>query len=100
MTSKMEEAWQETMTPKNLGLVEVERTPKPKPKPATSSWEEYNDANREAAVAKIRFWEEARHKGEDAEIPRREQRDFFATGKTQAGGEASEGASAGPTAST
>ena len=29
MASKMEEAWKETMTPKNLGLVEVERAPKP-----------------------------------------------------------------------
>ena len=90
MAPKMEEAWKETMTPKNLGLVEVERTPKPKPKPATPAWEKYKEAGWEAEVAKTRLWEEARHKGKDAEIPRREQRDFFARGKTQAGGEASE----------
>ena len=35
--SKMDEAWKETMTPKNLGLIEVERTPKPKPKPARAA---------------------------------------------------------------
>ena len=63
MASKMEEAWKETMTPKNLGLVEVERTPKPKPKPARAAWEEYKEAQREAVVAKRRLWEEAHHNG-------------------------------------
>ena len=41
MASKMEETWKKTMTPKNLGLVEVERAPKPKPRPARAAWEEY-----------------------------------------------------------
>ena len=61
--SKMDEAWKETMTPKNLGLIEVERTPKPKPKPARAAWEEYKEAQREAVVAKRRLYEEAQHKG-------------------------------------
>ena len=52
MASKMEEAWKETMTPKNLGLVEVERAPKPKPTPAMAALEEYKEAEMEAAVAK------------------------------------------------
>ena len=61
------------MTSKNLGLVEVERTPKPKPKPARAAWEEYKEAQSEAVVAKRLLWEEAQHKVEDAEMPRREQ---------------------------
>ena len=56
MASKMDEAWNETMTPKNLGLVEVEITPKPKPKPARAECEEYNKAEMEAAIAKRRLW--------------------------------------------
>ena len=71
--SKMEETWKETMTPKKLGLVEVEMAPKPKPRPARAAWEEYKEAESEAAVAKRRLWEEAQHKGEEAEMPRREQ---------------------------
>ena len=66
MASKIEEAWKETMTPKNLGLVEVERAPKPKPRPARAAWEEYKEEEREAAIAKRRLWEEAQHKGEEA----------------------------------
>ena len=73
MASKMEEAWKETMTPKNLGLVEVERAPKPEPRPARAAWEEYNEAEMEAAVAKRRLLEVAQRKGEEAEMPRREQ---------------------------
>ena len=65
------------MTPKNLGLVEMERTPKPKQKPARAAWEEYKEAEMEAVVAKRRLCEEARHKGEDAEISRREQGAFL-----------------------
>ena len=54
MASKIEEAWKETMTPKNLGLVEVEMAPKPKPTPARAALEEYKEAEMEAAVAKRR----------------------------------------------
>ena len=65
------------MTPKNLGLVEPqERAPKPKLKLARA-WEEYKGAEREAAIAKRRLLEDARHKGEDAEIPMREQGAFL-----------------------
>ena len=35
--SKMEAGWKETMTPKNLGLVEDERKPKPKPEVGAAS---------------------------------------------------------------
>ena len=56
MASKMEDTWKETMTPKNLGLVEVERAPKPKPRTARAAWEEYKKAESEAAVAKRRLW--------------------------------------------
>ena len=77
MVSKMEEKWKEIMTPKNLGLVEPqERASNPKPKPARAAWEEYKEAEREAAIAKRRLCEDARHKGEDAELPRREQEPF------------------------
>ena len=67
MASKIEEAWKESMTPKNLRLVKMERTPKPKPKPARAACEEYKEAEREAMVAKRRLCEEARHKGDDGE---------------------------------
>ena len=50
--------------------------PKPKPKPARAAWEEYNEAERQAALAKRLLREEASHKGEDAEMPRREQGAF------------------------
>ena len=73
----MEETWKETMTPKNLGLTEVKRAPKPKPRPARAAWEEYNEAEMEAAVAKRRLLEVAQRKGEEAEMPRREQGALF-----------------------
>ena len=46
MASKMDEAWKETMTPKNLGLAEVLRAPKQKPRLARAAWEEYKVAER------------------------------------------------------
>ena len=74
----MEERWKEAMAPKNLSLVEPqERTPKPKPKPARAAWEEYKEAEMEAKLAKRLLREEASHKGENAEIPRREQGAFL-----------------------
>ena len=54
----MEKAWKETMTPKNLGLIEEERKHKPKPKPLAKAWEEYKEAQMEAQIAKRRLWEE------------------------------------------
>ena len=66
------------MAPKNLSLVEPQgRTPKPKPKPARAAWEEYKEAEREAKLAKRLLREEASHKGENAEMPRREQGAFL-----------------------
>ena len=66
------------MTPKNLSLVEPqEMAPKPKPKPARAAWEEYKEAERQAALAKRLLREEASHKGESAEMPRREQGAFL-----------------------
>ena len=45
MVSKMNEKWKETMTLKNLCLVEPkERAPKPMPEPARAAWEEYKEA--------------------------------------------------------
>ena len=38
-----------------------------------AAWEEYKEAEREAAVEKRRLCEEAQHKGEESEMPRREQ---------------------------
>ena len=67
MVSQMEMKWKEAMTQKNLSLVEPqEMAPKPKPKPARAAWEEYNEAERQAALAKILLREEASHKGESA----------------------------------
>ena len=77
MVSQMEERWKEAMTPKSLRLVEPqERAPKPKPKPARAAWDENKEAERQAAAAKRLLMEEASHKGEDAEMPRREQGAF------------------------
>ena len=78
MVYQMEERWKEAMTPKNLSLVEPqERAPKPKPKPSRAAWEEYKEAERQAAAAKRLLREEASHKGEDAEMQRREQGAFL-----------------------
>ena len=72
MVSQMEEKWKEAMTPNNLCLVEPqERAPKPKPKAARAAWEEYKEAERQAALAKRLLLEKASHKGESAEMPRR-----------------------------
>ena len=65
--SKMEAGWKETMTPKNLGLVEEERKPKPKPKPLAKVCEGYKEAQMDAQVAKRRLCEEAQKNGESAE---------------------------------
>ena len=47
MVLQMEEKWKETMTPRNLCLVEPqEQAHKPKPKPARAAWEEYKEAGR------------------------------------------------------
>ena len=51
--SKMEEGWKETMTPKNLRLIEKESVPKPKAKShVRKAWEEYRAADAEAVIAK------------------------------------------------
>ena len=78
MVSQMEEKWKEAMTPKTLCLVEPqERAAKPKQKPARAAWEEYKEAERQAALTKRLLREEASHKGEDAEMQRREQGAFL-----------------------
>ena len=78
MVSQMEEMWKEAMTPKNLSLVEPqERAPNAKSKPARAAWEEYKEAERQAAAAKRLLREEASHNGEDAEMQRREQWAFL-----------------------
>ena len=78
MVSQMDEKWKEAMTPKTLCLVEPqERAPKHKPKPARAAWEECKEAERQAALAKRLLRDEASHKGEDAEMPRIEQRAFL-----------------------
>ena len=50
----MEEGFKETMSPKNLGLVEEEREnkPKPKSKPLAKAWEEYKETQMEAHITK------------------------------------------------
>ena len=61
----MEEWWKETMTPKNLGLVEEKGKPKPKPKPKplANAWEQYKEAQMEAQITKRRLCEEAQKSG-------------------------------------
>ena len=64
----MEEWLKETITPKNLRLIEKESVPKPK---ATSqvmkALEEYKESEREAAMAKRQLYEDARNKGASSE---------------------------------
>ena len=73
----MEEGWKETMTPKNLGLVEEERKPKLRLKPLAKAWEEYKEAQREAQIAKRRLWEDAQKNMESAEEVQRRQQGAF-----------------------
>ena len=61
------------MTPKSLRLIEKESVPKPKASAVMKAWEEYKEAEMEAAIAKRQLYEEARNKGDDVDIPRREQ---------------------------
>ena len=75
--SKMEEGWKETMTPKNLRLIEKESVPKPKAKSQVrKAWEEYKEAEAEAAMAKRQLCEQAQKNGEQDDIQRREQGAF------------------------
>ena len=61
--SKMEEGWKETMTPNNLRLIENESVLKPKAKShVRKAWEEYKEAERDAAMAKRQLYEDARNK--------------------------------------
>ena len=77
MVSQMEEKWKEAMTPRCLNLMKPqERVFKPQPKPARAAWEEYKEAERQAALAKRLLREGASRNGEDAEMPRREQGAF------------------------
>ena len=77
MVSHMEERWKEAMTPRRLNLLKPQEIVfNPQPKPARAAWEEYKEAERQAVAAKRLLKEEASHKGEDAEMPRREQGAF------------------------
>ena len=74
--SNMEDGWKETMSAKNLELIEEERKPKskPKPKPLAKAWEDYKEAQSEAQIVKRRLSEEAQSKVEsEAEVQRRQQ---------------------------
>ena len=76
----MEDGCKETMTLKNLGLIEEERKPKPKPKPKplAKAWEGYKEAQSEAQVAKRRLFEEGQSNGEsEAEVQPRQQGGFL-----------------------
>ena len=66
--SKMEEGWKETMTPKNLRLIEKESVPKPQARPVRKAWEEYKEAQRGSHLFRQQLYEDARNRGARTEV--------------------------------
>ena len=65
--SKMEEWWKETMTLKNLRLIEKESVSKPQAKPVRKAWEEYKEAQMESQLVRQQLHEDARNRGASTE---------------------------------